>query len=553
MNVISYNDKDLQTLYNKYRMSSYYPNESMKSNINQPQYVPLNNHNLLLNTSLNINNIPNGMNNPLDNKNEYLLNIKPIPNIRERNRQKLLQESDKVFDDLEMYGLILTNDLLKIRRLQQKINKNDFTLEYNSFRKRLYTNIDTAGEKMVNSIKNITAEFESINESILSYFKRVLNRNTEFSSKLEFPLNNLKESTNNKALKLDKLFKQRADQLKTLKYFLYPPKIVTGIEIPDELKINWDERYERLKHLNAYRKLNNDLQQKIKFSKDRMNLMNKAAILEERETIREIEDKEEKLKKKEEEEKRKNEEEEKRRKEEDEKRKKEEDKNKEGEEKRKKEVKEDKKKEDEEKRKREQKAKEKKEDEEKKIKIMEDIHNYEKLLKKITFRIEQIDKEIDGLFFTSKEIILENTIGDKLKIPQEKAIIVEVKNINKYKTMVENIRIKKKLMSTLGFKTEDLFFVGILRGIDVDGDKKKEINDKYYKELNMQNMIVIYAEKFNFLNVPLIQVKNEKKEKPKEDANLYSMIMDLKTMLINQSNDINELKKDVNLLKEKIK
>ena len=283
MNVISYNDKDLQTLYNKYRMSSYYPNESMKSNVNQPQYVPLSNHNLLLNTSLNINNIPNGMSNPLDNKNEYLLNIKPIPNIRERNRQKLLQESDKVFDDLEMYGLILTNDLLKIRRLQQKINKNDFTLEYNSFRKRLYTNIDTAGEKMVNSIKNITAEFESINESILSYFKRVLNRNTEFSSKLEFPLNNLKESTNNKALKLDKLFKQRAEQLKTLKYFLYPPKIVTGIEIPDELKINWDARYERLKHLNAYRKLNNDLQQKIKFSKDRMNLMNKAAILEERE------------------------------------------------------------------------------------------------------------------------------------------------------------------------------------------------------------------------------------------------------------------------------
>ena len=263
-------------------MSSYYPNESMKSNINQPQYVPLSNHNLLLNTSLNINNL-NNMDNPLNNKNEYLQNIKPIPNIRERNRNKLLQESDKIFDDLELYGLVLTNDLLKIRRLQQKINKNDFTLEYNSFRKRLYTNIDNTGDKMVNSIKNITSEFESVNGSILSYFKRVLNRNTEFSSKLEFPLNNLKENTNNKALKLDKLFKQRADQLKTLKYFLYPPKIVTGIEIPDELKINWDQRYERLKHLNAYRKLNNDLQQKIKFAKDRMNLMNKASILEERE------------------------------------------------------------------------------------------------------------------------------------------------------------------------------------------------------------------------------------------------------------------------------
>ena len=281
MNVISYNEKDLQTLYNKYRMSSYYPNESMKSNINQPQYTALAGPNILLSTSINMNN--NIINNPLNNKNEFLQKIKPIPNERERNRQKLLQEGDKLFDDLELYGLVLTNDLLKIRRLQQKINKNDFTMEFNSFRKRLYVNIDNTGEKMVNSIKNITTEFESINGSIISYFKRILNRNTEFSSKLEFPLNNLKEATNNKAKKLNKLFRQRADQLKTLKNFLYPPKIVSGIVIPDELKIDWDERYERLKHLRAYRKHNNDLQQKLKFHKDKMNMMNKAAVLEERE------------------------------------------------------------------------------------------------------------------------------------------------------------------------------------------------------------------------------------------------------------------------------
>jgi len=284
MNVISYNDKDLQTLYNKYRMSSYYPDETMKSNnINQQQYTPIGGHNLLLSTSLNMNNNINGLNNPLNNKSQYLLNKKPIPNIRERNRQKLLQEGDKLFDNLELYGLVLTNDLLKIRRLQEKINKNDFTLEYNSFRKRLYVNIDNVGEKMLNSIKNINLEFESINGSIISYLKRVLNRNTEFSSKLEFPLNNLKESANNKVDKLNTIFKQRADQLKTLKYFLYPPKIETGIEVPEELKIDWDKRYERLKHLYAYRRLNNDLQQKLKFQKDRMAMMNKAALQEERE------------------------------------------------------------------------------------------------------------------------------------------------------------------------------------------------------------------------------------------------------------------------------
>ena len=284
MNVISYNDKDLQTLYNKYRMSSYYPDETMKSNnINQQQYTPIGGHNLLLSTSLNMNNNINGLNNPLNNRSQYLINKKPIPNIRERNRQKLLQEGDKLFDNLELYGLVLTNDLLKIRRLQEKINKNDFTLEYNSFRKRLYINIDNVGEKMLNSIKNINLEFESINGSIISYLKRVLNRNTEFSSKLEFPLNNLKESANNKVDKLNTIFKQRADQLKTLKYFLYPPKIETGIEVPEELKIDWDKRYERLKHLYAYRRLNNDLQQKLKFQKDRMAMMNKAALQEERE------------------------------------------------------------------------------------------------------------------------------------------------------------------------------------------------------------------------------------------------------------------------------
>ena len=284
MNVISYNDKDLQTLYNKYRMSSYYPDETMKSNnINQQQYTPIGGHNLLLSTSLNMNNNINGLNNPLNNRSQYLINKKPIPNIRERNRQKLLQEGDKLFDNLELYGLVLTNDLLKIRRLQEKINKNDFTLEYNSFRKRLYVNIDNVGEKMLNSIKNINLEFESINGSIISYLKRVLNRNTEFSSKLEFPLNNLKESANNKVDKLNTIFKQRADQLKTLKYFLYPPKIETGIEVPEELKIDWDKRYERLKHLYAYRRLNNDLQQKLKFQKDRMAMMNKAALQEERE------------------------------------------------------------------------------------------------------------------------------------------------------------------------------------------------------------------------------------------------------------------------------
>ena len=90
MNVISYNEKDLQTLYNKYRMSSYYPSDTMKST-NQPLYTAIGNHNLLLNSSLNLNN----NNNPLENKSNYIQNIKPIPSVAERNRQQLLMKVTK--------------------------------------------------------------------------------------------------------------------------------------------------------------------------------------------------------------------------------------------------------------------------------------------------------------------------------------------------------------------------------------------------------------------------------------------------------------------------
>lgn len=279
MNVISYNEKDLQTLYNKYRMSSYYPSETMKST-NQPQYTAIGNHNLLVNSAVSLRN--NNNNNSPNNKTNFNPNLKPMPSIAERNRQQLLQESDKVFDDLELYGLVLTNDLLKLRRLQQMTNKNDFSLEFASFRKRLYTDIDSIGGKMVDNIKNINSEFESTNNSVVSYFKRNLSRNTEINSKLDVPIKDLTEGVNEKVNKMNNLFKKRAERFKTLKYFLYPPKVESGIVVPKELQIDWDKRMERLKHTYAYKKLNEEYAQKLLFAKQKMDLMNKVAVKEQR-------------------------------------------------------------------------------------------------------------------------------------------------------------------------------------------------------------------------------------------------------------------------------
>lgn len=124
-------------------------------------------------------------------------------------------------------------------------------------------------------------------------------------------------------------------------------------------------------------------------------------------------------------------------------------------------------------------------------------------------------------------------------------------------------------MNTLGINTELLYFVGILRGININQEQKEKINKTIFKDLNMKNMIIIYPEKLNFLNAPLIEVKNGVKEGPKSDINLYEIINEFKNDIINElknelKNDvtelkgiltgqINELRKDVNLLKEKIK
>ena len=207
-----------------------------------------------------------------------------------------------------------------------------------------------------------------------------------------------------------------------------------------------------------------------------------------------------------------------------------------------------------------------KEEIQKKTEIKEEIFKYEKLLRKFTIKIERHDKELDGLFFSSKEITLENTIGDKLTIPAERPIIVEVKNIIKYRTIVENIIKKKRLMKVLGYQVDDFYFIGILRGIDIDQEEKKNINSKIFNNIASNNIIVIYPEKLNFLNIPLIGIKKEKKEEVKKEEekkgeNLLDKVKELikneflqmKTeMKKEMRNEINEVKNEINGMKKEM-
>ena len=164
--------------------------------------------------------------------------------------------------------------------------------------------------------------------------------------------------------------------------------------------------------------------------------------------------------------------------------------------------------------------------------LNKEIAKYGNLLKKITITIEKSDQEFDGLFFTSKTIVLTNDIGDELKIPADKPVIVEVKNNNKYKDIIDNISKKKILLESLGIK--NFYYIGILNG-NVKIDEKKSIN-KQKKNFDFSRIIIIYPEKMKFLKVPLYEVKKQEKIDEKEVAiknGQKSEELDLKELILN--------------------
>ncbi len=185
--------------------------------------------------------------------------------------------------------------------------------------------------------------------------------------------------------------------------------------------------------------------------------------------------------------------------------------------------------------------------EEKKILIIKEIEEYEMLLKTITIKIERLDQEFDGLFFSQNEITLENNLGEKLVIPAKKPIIVEVKNHCKYKEIINNIGRKKRLLESLNLDNGDNFYyIGILRGINNIKETKVIIEKKRDNE-KLKNVIIIYPVNSNFLNIPLY----EKKKEEYKDQRIDQLIAEMKEMkntlntLVKRSYNTNNLNTDI--------
>ena len=62
--------------------------------------------------------------------------------------------------------------------------------------------------------------------------------------------------------------------------------------------------------------------------------------------------------------------------------------------------------------------------------LKKEIEECEFLLKNITVTLKSIDKEFDGIFISTKEFTLKNSLNDEITITADSLVIVEVKNYN---------------------------------------------------------------------------------------------------------------------------
>ena len=169
-------------------------------------------------------------------------------------KEKLIKESEKVFDDIELYGLVATNDLLKISRIQQKISKSDFSNEFIEFRKRIYKTIEKTGDQIIDVIKKMREEFNNVKLAINDNMRRKLRRNKAPSNLIDENFKELKDKLNTGVSNTENYVNNNCEKIKTILFFLQPPKIEIELDESKKKVIDWNKRLQRRRRIKVLRK-----------------------------------------------------------------------------------------------------------------------------------------------------------------------------------------------------------------------------------------------------------------------------------------------------------
>ena len=121
---------------------------------------------------------------------------------------------------------------------------------------------------------------------------------------------------------------------------------------------------------------------------------------------------------------------------------------------------------------------------------------------------------------------MENAIGDKLIIPPKSPIILEVENHSKFGEIVSNLRKKKKILESIGFKENCFYFVGVLRDL-IANEKIMEEIDKIKENFDFKNTIIIYPMKSKLFSAPLYNIKEASKEVKSKREKMIERLIDI--------------------------
>ena len=224
---------ELGNVYNKYISSSYNPNSQTLNIVNSlPQYSSTNINNLFLSNTPKITKSYNKQ------KKHHII-VKPeriyepttlIENIEQSpspiktkksykvtydddNKNKILQKSRKVFEDIEIFKLVLSNYFLKMKRIQDKMMNNDFPQKFYEFRKRFYNSIDKTHDTLLETLFKIREEFLIVKKNINNNLENNLIKCINPNQKLQKTFKKYKKNVIRDANREEFLIQKNTDKI----------------------------------------------------------------------------------------------------------------------------------------------------------------------------------------------------------------------------------------------------------------------------------------------------------------------------------------------------
>ena len=225
---------ELGNVYNKYISSSYNPNSQTLNMVNSlPQYSSANMNNLFLS---NTPKTTQSYNKPkkhhiivkpqeMITEPRYLIeNVEQTPPpvkikksyknpFNDENKDKILKKSRKVFDDIEIFKLVLSNYFLKIKRIQDKMMNDDFAKKFYEFRKRFYNSVDKTHDKLLETISKMREEFLIVKDNINNNLENNLIKCVHPNQKLQKTFKKYKKSVIKDANREELIIQKNTDKI----------------------------------------------------------------------------------------------------------------------------------------------------------------------------------------------------------------------------------------------------------------------------------------------------------------------------------------------------